>query len=148
MIKLTQRASLLQPLTAWPWAALCQLLPSSQLQRRSHPVYLAPWTPRPSCTPASALRVSAYLLSLTDRVPHLTTQPVTSSQQHVGSAQSLRDLCALSSSLPRFTTDTLTPNTYILFCSYSQPWFTVHGSLFQPREDVDKTLFNILKFNA
>lgn len=59
-----EEASSLQPLTHWPWTAVCQLLPSSHLT--ATPVHLFSLS-NPSCRPAAALQVPTHLLSLTDR---------------------------------------------------------------------------------
>lgn len=115
---LTQRASSLQPLTDRPWTAVCQLLLSShstQLHPCTRPVDLTPRTPRPSCEPSPALWLPRSSIITDRQAPHFTTQRVTSSQQHMGSPQSLRHLCALLSPLPAMDTLPISPKRYLFF---------------------------------
>lgn len=104
-----EEASSLQPLTHWPWTAVCQLLPSSHLT--ATPVHLCslsnPWKP-PVDRPLPCKSPLIYY--------HWQTGTTLTSSQYVGSPQSLR--------LLYHALDFLLHQTDFLFHLLSQPTFT------------------------
>lgn len=81
----TESASLLHPLTSWPWSAACQLLLSSHLT--ATPAHLFrpsnPRKPRHDWRPTAAPVSPRSSIIIDRQASHFTSQLLTSSQ-HVG----------------------------------------------------------------
>lgn len=119
MMKLTRRASLLQPLTAWPWAAVCQLLPSSQLQWWRHPVYLTPeHLGPPAHQPLPCKSPLIYYRWQTGTTPHYTASNKLSTTCGIRSV-SQRPLCSIVISTTLHHRHAYTQYIYIVLFLFS-----------------------------